>query len=198
MERALQHLSEQQIESGGYSEDFVGGENNEASSQVIIALTSHGIDPTSEMFTKSQNLVEHLLSFQNEDGGFRHTNDFTRSDGMATEQALQALVAYKFFLEGKGPLYRFTKDDEPIDEEETEEPEEPIVDEEPEQPIDEEETEDSDDPMMQKKKRKNRNSQSMKKMDQKVKMTPIIMTKKKLRKRSTWANWMKMISSPSP
>lgn len=146
VERALQHLSEQQIESGGYSEDFVGGENSEASSQVIIALTSHGIDPTSEMFTKSQNLVEHLLSFQNEDGGFRHTNDFTRSDGMATEQALQALVAYKFFLEGKGPLYRFTKDDEPIDEEETEEPEEPIVDEEPEQPIDEEETEDSDDP----------------------------------------------------
>ena len=61
-----------------------------------------------EMFTKSDiNLVDHLLSFQTSDGGFQHTAGESRSNAMATEQALQALVAFDLFIKDKGVLYDF-------------------------------------------------------------------------------------------
>lgn len=120
IDKALDYLKNEQIESGGFSEPFVGGETSEATAQVIIALTALGIDPTGEPFTKSQHLVQHLLSFQNEDGGFAHTKDYPNTNSMATEQALLGLLAYKLYLEGEGPLYKFVVKPEP-DEEESEE-----------------------------------------------------------------------------
>ncbi|WJV19710.1 terpene cyclase/mutase family protein [Rossellomorea marisflavi] len=113
VDSALSFLSAEQQSSGGFDDPFVGGTSSEATSQVIIALTSNGIDPTSKAFTKgSNNLVTHLLSFKSEDGGFMHVSP-GNSNGMATEQALQALVAYQKFLKGEGKLYSFPKPLEP-------------------------------------------------------------------------------------
>jgi LPXTG-motif cell wall-anchored protein len=107
--KAVDFLSAEQESSGGFSDPFVGGTSSEATSQVIIGLTSNGIDPTSAAFTKEGNhLISHLLSFKSEDGGFKHVNP-GNSNGMATEQALQALVAYQKFVKGEGKLYSFPK-----------------------------------------------------------------------------------------
>ena len=54
------------------------------------------------------NLIDHLLSFQSEDGGFKHTAEDRMSNGMATEQALQALVAFDLYTKEEGSLYNFT------------------------------------------------------------------------------------------
>lgn len=66
--------------------------------------------PTSEGFTKkANNLITNLMTFQHEDGGFKHLVKDTYANGMATEQALQALIAYKLFLKDEGRLYQFKK-----------------------------------------------------------------------------------------
>ncbi|WP_052345731.1 DUF4430 domain-containing protein [Paucisalibacillus sp. EB02] len=109
LDRAVNWLSSVQTDNGGFDGgDFVGGITSEATSQVIIGLSAYGIDPTSQAFTKNgNNIISHLLAFQNPDGGFKHTMDYDYSDAMATEQALQALVAYNNFHNGKGSLYHF-------------------------------------------------------------------------------------------
>ncbi len=116
---AVDWLSSVQTDNGGFDGgDFVGGITSEATSQVIIGLSSYGIDPAGEQFTKNgNNLIAHLLEYQNDDGGFKHTMDYDYSDPMATEQALQALVAYDYFLKGKGSLYQFDTIDDIDDEE---------------------------------------------------------------------------------
>ncbi len=38
----------------------------------------------------------------------------TGANGLATEQALQALVAYDLFTKGEGPLYRFPNQEAPV------------------------------------------------------------------------------------
>lgn len=125
IQKAIHYLSDNQTNNGGFDGGaFVGGITSEAASQAIIGLSAYGLDPTGDLFTKENNLIEHLLNYQQEDGGFAHTMEDGNSNDMATEQALQALVAYKFFLEGKGSLYDFTNREEGPDN-----PEEPIGDE---------------------------------------------------------------------
>ncbi|MDV6379121.1 DUF4430 domain-containing protein [Sporosarcina sp. GW1-11] len=110
IDRAVNYLSAQQGETGGFNEAFVGGISSEATSQVIIGLTANAIDPQGKQFTKNGvNLVDHLLSFQLESGGFKHTENETAANGMATEQALQALVAYDLFTKDQGRLYDFSQ-----------------------------------------------------------------------------------------
>src|SRR5690625_7900331 len=109
IQKAINYLSDIQTDEGGFDGgSFVGGITNEAALQVIIGLTAYGIDPTYDKCTKEKDLIEHLLSYQNDDGGFSHTKEYPDSNAMATEQALQALVAYKLFLYDFGPLYDFT------------------------------------------------------------------------------------------
>ena len=108
MDRAVKFLADAQGPTGGFDEAFVGGISSEATSQVIIGLTANQIDPRMPMFTKNGiNLIDHLLSFQTSDGGFQHTAGDSRSNSMATEQALQALVAFDLFTKNKGVLYDF-------------------------------------------------------------------------------------------
>ncbi|SMO95156.1 Prenyltransferase and squalene oxidase repeat-containing protein [Melghirimyces algeriensis] len=98
-------LASQQTESGGFRS--WGLETSESASQVIIALASNGMDPTSSLFTQpGGNVLENLLTYQSDDGGFVHTQDGT-SNIMATEQAVQALTAYRNYVEGKPRLYDF-------------------------------------------------------------------------------------------
>ena len=47
-------------------------------------------------------MLSHLMSFRQTDGGFGHMNGLG-SNGMATEQALLGLLAYKDFA-NKGPF----------------------------------------------------------------------------------------------
>ncbi|MGG0670267.1 DUF4430 domain-containing protein [Lederbergia citrisecunda] len=108
IDKAVLYLSEAQGPTGGFQESFVGGISSEATAQVIIGLTANGIDPRSKSFTKNNiNLIDHLLSFKANDGGFKHLSDDRDSNGMATEQTLQALVAFDLFVNGKGALYDF-------------------------------------------------------------------------------------------
>lgn len=110
IDKAVNFLSDAQGPTGGFDEPFVGGISSESTSQVIIGLTANQIDPRSEKFTKGgNNLIEHLLSFKTMDGGFKHTVDDASANGMATEQALQALVAFDLYTKGKGALYHFTE-----------------------------------------------------------------------------------------
>ena len=107
IEGVLDYLSSVQNDEGGFTESFVGGTSSEATSQAIIGLTAYGLAPTDERFTKNgNNLIDHLLTYQNEDGGFGHLPG-DRTNSMATEQALQALVAYDLYLKDQGRLYEF-------------------------------------------------------------------------------------------
>lgn len=99
-EKAVNYLSQQQLENGGYSS--YGSENCETVAQVIIALTALGKDPASEeAFVKSQGgLVDNMLSFYKEGGGFSHTKDGD-VNGMATVQAMLALDSLKLYENGR-------------------------------------------------------------------------------------------------
>ncbi len=105
-EGALALLSERQLEDGGFS--GFGQENPESASQVIIALTSLGIDPLSDArFIKNDNTVlDGLLKYRNEDGSFSHVLGGAANDS-ACYQALLALVSLKRFYEGGSPVYLF-------------------------------------------------------------------------------------------
>ncbi len=101
---ALNLLSERQLEDGGFS--GFGQENPESAAQVIIALTSLGVDPLSdERFIKNENTVlDGLLKYRNEDGSFSHVLGGAANDS-ACYQALLSLVSLKNFYEGKGSVY---------------------------------------------------------------------------------------------
>ncbi|WP_138752267.1 DUF4430 domain-containing protein [Paenibacillus sinopodophylli] len=100
-EKAVAWLTLNQQPHGGY-----GGESSESVSQAIIGLSAFGIDPTSAAYTKNGiNLLDKLFSFAQTDGGFAHLLPGT-SNGLATEQALQALVAYRLFVDDQ-KLYQF-------------------------------------------------------------------------------------------
>ena len=75
---------------------FGGGDtaDSETIAQTIVALTALEIDLEDERFVKNGNaLLDALLRFQQEDGGFLHTADGTQSDLMSSEQCLYALAA---------------------------------------------------------------------------------------------------------
>lgn len=107
--RAVTFLSNAQGPTGGYHDDYAGGISSESTSQVIIGLTANRMNPRSTQFTKQgTNLIDHLLSYQSKDGGFKHTKGDRASNRMATEQALQALVAFDLYMNDGGSLYDFT------------------------------------------------------------------------------------------
>lgn len=105
LEEAVEKLSSMQNQNGGFSS--AGTENSESSCQVIIGLCANGIDPTGDKFVKNgKNPLDTLLEYRTEDNGFSHIKG-TGYNGMATEQAMEALLAYKMLNEGKGSIYSF-------------------------------------------------------------------------------------------
>lgn len=88
---ALSYLSSQQTETGAFR--YFNSENCENCAQVILALTSLGIDPrTDPRFIKNGvSVYDALLSYRLEDGGFEHILGAGRN-GTATAQAYCALV----------------------------------------------------------------------------------------------------------
>ncbi|WP_339252240.1 DUF4430 domain-containing protein [Sporosarcina sp. FSL W8-0480] len=105
-DKALNWLSRQQQATGGF--ESAGTVNSESISQVIIALTSLGIDLDDKRFTKDKgDLRTALQSFINKDGGISHTIG-DESNYLATQQGLLALIAIDRFNEGKKGLYVMT------------------------------------------------------------------------------------------
>lgn len=113
IERGLTALSKQQNATGTFGTSAT--ENSEEIAQVITALTALGINPTEDKrFVKEHNLIEALSSFHVKGLGFVHVLPGGNSNGggapgevngMATEQALYALVAYDRFLNQQTTLY---------------------------------------------------------------------------------------------
>ena len=102
--KALDYLSKNQGKDGGYENEWVG-DSSESVAQVLIALTSLDINPTEdERFVKDGNLVDKLLSFQLEDGGFGNKKE-EGSSGLTTEQALRGLVSYNRYVNEDFKLY---------------------------------------------------------------------------------------------
>ena len=103
---ALKRLSKMQEVNGGYTS--WGTANAESVAQVIVALTSLGIDPASDgRFIKNgYSTLDALATFYNDKGGFKHSqSDTTSSNGLATEQAYYALASWYRLKAGKTSLY---------------------------------------------------------------------------------------------
>ncbi len=103
-QQAVAWLAAKQDSSGGY------GDSSESAAQAIIGLSSFGVDPASGEFAKNNSdLLKRLLSFRLVSGAFAH-NQGGSANVLATEQGLQALVAYNLFSGGaNGKLYDFSK-----------------------------------------------------------------------------------------
>lgn len=102
--KALAKLSAMQLDDGSF--ESIDGKNTESIAQVIVALTSLGINPEEDtkFIKKGMSPVDALCGFAVEGGGFMHTPD-TNIDGMATEQGYYALVSYFRMLNSETGLY---------------------------------------------------------------------------------------------
>ena len=102
---ALVWLSSAQNSDGSFSSS--GYVNSESSSQVIVALTSLGIDPAKDKrFLKNgKSAVDSLMSFYTKGGGFKHIKENFKYNVLATYQGYYALVAYYRNINGKNTLY---------------------------------------------------------------------------------------------
>ena len=108
VEQALTWVSNAQQDDGGFMS--WGTANSESCAQVIVALTALGIDPAADArFTKAGGTaIDALCAFACEGGGFRHSDEQTEPDGMATEQGFYALAAYDRFRQGQTRLFDMT------------------------------------------------------------------------------------------
>lgn len=117
IDKALDFLSQKQLENGGFSS--YGTNNPESAAQVIIALSSLNIDfQTDSRFIKGGNTIsDGIKIFRLENGGFCH-KEGTQTDSTATVQVFCACVAYENMKKGKSSFYDFSNND--VQEPETE------------------------------------------------------------------------------
>lgn len=107
VDKALDMLSSAQNSDGTFSN---GGQPTcESTAQVIVALSTLGIDPSAdERFVKEGVSAADALKLFYLDGGFKHTLDSDTVNSMATEQGYYAIAAYYRFIEGKTTLFDMT------------------------------------------------------------------------------------------
>lgn len=105
IDQALVYLSDSQLSDGGYANSD-GSENAETVAQVVVALTSLGIDPSQDdRFIKSGKWpMTALFQFYLSQGGFSHQIGDS-ADTLATAQGMYAASAYRRLLDGKTSLY---------------------------------------------------------------------------------------------
>lgn len=99
IDKGINFLSKAQKNDGGFTPSYSKDEVCETISQVIIALSSVGIDPVSDtrFIKNSKYPLDALIAFKKADGSFSHLVGSV-SDNMASAQALEALCAYKAFI----------------------------------------------------------------------------------------------------
>lgn len=104
VDEALACLSAKQHANGGFGS--IDGVCTESCAQVIVALTTLGIDPeTDPRFVKNGiSVLDAMCLFAVEGGGFVHVPGGSLN-GMATEQSQYALAAYFRFKNGQTSLY---------------------------------------------------------------------------------------------
>ena len=104
---ALKWLSDLQQTDGSFS---TYDKSSESQSQVIVALTSLGINPAEdERFVKNGNSALDALTSFFYKGGFKHIEANWKYNSLATQQGYYALTAYYRFLAGKSSLYDMTE-----------------------------------------------------------------------------------------
>ncbi len=108
VDRALAFLSDRQNDGGSYSS--YGVSNPESISQVIIALSSLGIDSeTDARFIRNGNtLFDAAERFRLSDGSYSHKLG-GESNSTATVQVLCAAIAYDNFRKGNSVFYIFAE-----------------------------------------------------------------------------------------
>ena len=107
IERGVECLSARQEEHGSFSGG--GPANVESTAQVIMALCELRIDPCGSQFTKDgYSVIDGLLGYYVEGGGFKHNALASKPDIMATEQGFYALVAYQRYLNRQNSFYDMT------------------------------------------------------------------------------------------
>lgn len=112
VDRNIQVLSDMQKTSGAYSS--YGSENAESTAQVLVALSSLGIDGRmdSRFVKNGKSVLDGLLYFYIPSTGmFKHVDTEKFGNQMATEQSFYALVAYQRFRNKKATLYDMTDAD---------------------------------------------------------------------------------------
>ncbi len=100
VDRAVAVLSEVQKPDGGF---FAWeAENVQTADQVVIALSSIGIDiRTDERFIKDGNWIgSYIMKYYLGEGAFSHTLDMPEN-AMATDQCMQAFVSMELFEKGE-------------------------------------------------------------------------------------------------
>ena len=107
-DQALQLLSKRQMDNGGYKS--FGQESPESAAQVLVALTSLGIDPlTDARFIKNgKTAYDAMLDFRLPDGSFEHAHG-KGGNHTATVQAFYSCVALYRYLNGQPGLYVLEK-----------------------------------------------------------------------------------------
>ncbi|PHC39928.1 cell wall anchor protein [Bacillus toyonensis] len=120
VQKAVAYLYNEQLKNGGFSAD--GQENSNSTAQAIIGLSLvKDVDQN-----RLHKAVQSLLSYQLPNGEFKWLPSDQNSNGMATEQALLALVQFKEI--GKS-IYDWSNvaDDEVIKPKPIEEPENKVI-----------------------------------------------------------------------
>lgn len=104
LDKAIDFLSKSQLSTGGFGTSE--GETAESNAQVLIALSTLGIDVNDTRFIKDGNsIIDAIMRFKVENGGFKHLLSQTDANNMATEQVLLALVSLERASNGKTSLY---------------------------------------------------------------------------------------------
>ncbi|CDZ23184.1 hypothetical protein CCDG5_0033 [[Clostridium] cellulosi] len=109
VDAAVSYLSKAQQPDGGFLPSYSSEEVSESTAQVIIALSSIGINPkTDTRFIKNgKSAVDALLSFRTSNGAFEHTRG-GGADYVATEQSVLALCAYRSLLKSSSHVFDLT------------------------------------------------------------------------------------------
>lgn len=105
LNKCVSILSKRQDSTGGYK-SFSNEISCESTAQVVLCLSSIGINPTSDSrFIKNgKSVMDGLMTFKLSNGSFCHFKN-GNTDNMATYQALCALVSAYRFLKGEKTFY---------------------------------------------------------------------------------------------
>ena len=104
--RGLDALAEAQTETGGYLS--MGGESAESAAQVLLALSSLGVDAAADprFIRNGHGVQDEMMRFRTENG-FAHDLNSGKWNETATMQCFYALVGTENARRGGGPYYVF-------------------------------------------------------------------------------------------
>lgn len=103
---AVAYLKKAETANGGFDN---WGENSSSTAEVVIGLSSIGVDPTSSDFDKNgKNPVNHLLTYKLGNGGYMYMASKGIESSFSTREVFQAFVAYDLLKSGSNDsIYSF-------------------------------------------------------------------------------------------